>query len=134
MFEQLLGLASLLLVGIVVYVAIRFRFGKKKLDQQKFRQQWNRIGQLYRDPKTIVYSVIEADKLLDNALKQLGFKGETMGERLKSAAPSLTDNDAIWAAHKLRNRLVHEDGQPKKSEIRMAIKAFEQALRRLGAL
>ena len=32
-----------------------------------------------------------------------------MGEHLISAQRDLTANDRIWYAHKMRNKLVHED-------------------------
>ena len=80
-------------------------------------------------------AIIDADKLVDEALKKLHFNGKTMGERLVAAQRSLTNNDSIWYAHKLRNRLVHEPNvRLKKSEAQMALTGFRQALRDLGAL
>lgn len=55
-------------------------------------------------------ALIDADKLLDHTLKNLGYKGETLGERLKNSKPAFKyqDYDNIWKAHKTRNQLVHE--------------------------
>lgn len=82
-------------------------------------------------------AVVSADKLLDHVLKQKGYPGETMGERLKASrddvSPAVYHN--IWEAHKLRNRLVHEvDQQVMSYEAKDAIKAFEAMLRELRAL
>lgn len=58
-------------------------------------------------------AIFEADKLLDSALRQSGFKGETMGERLKSARQHFGNNavyQGLWEAHKMRNALAHEVG------------------------
>lgn len=83
----------------------------------------------------MVLAVIDADKLLDDALKKRHFRGKTMGERLVSAQRSLSDNDAVWYAHKLRNRLVHEpDIKLKKKEAQTALTGFRQGLKDLGAL
>jgi hypothetical protein len=80
-------------------------------------------------------AVIDADKLLDEALKKKHFKGKTMGERLVSAQRTLSDNDGTWYAHKLRNRLVHEPNiRIKKREAQAALAGFKKALRDLGAL
>lgn len=79
-------------------------------------------------------SVIEADKLFDHCLKQLGFAGETMADRLKSAKPALGNANALWDAHRLRNRLVHEDVHPKPAKLRTALKQYEASLKKLGAL
>ncbi len=81
--------------------------------------------------------VVAADKLLDHVLKQKGYVGETMGERLKSAvddmSPAVYHN--TWQAHKLRNQLVHEVGHEVMSfQVKEAIQQYEHALRELGAL
>ena len=54
-------------------------------------------------------AIIEADIILDNALTERGYAGNTLGERLKSISPQQlsTLNDA-WEAHKVRNRIAHE--------------------------
>jgi hypothetical protein len=58
-----------------------------------------------------------------------------MGERLVAAQRTLSDNDAVWYAHKLRNRLVHEDNvRLTKRDVQKALSGFKQALRDLGAL
>ena len=83
-------------------------------------------------------AVSEADKLVDNVLRSHGFRGETMGERLKSARPRFSDYgtyDALWRAHKLRNSLAHDmsfDLVP--SQAKEALRDFEHALKALGAL
>lgn len=53
-------------------------------------------------------AIIEADKLLDRALRSLYMPGETLGERLKSAAYKYPNIRRVWGAHRLRNQLVHD--------------------------
>jgi hypothetical protein len=54
-------------------------------------------------------AIIEADAILEDLLKQLGFLGETVGDRLKSANqvsfPQLT---RAWEVHTIRNKIAHE--------------------------
>ncbi|MFA6301316.1 MAG: hypothetical protein WC609_03115 [Candidatus Paceibacterota bacterium] len=54
-------------------------------------------------------AIIEADSMLDGLMDQLGFKGETLGDKLKSANqdtfPELT---IAWEVHTVRNRIAHE--------------------------
>lgn len=77
--------------------------------------------------------VVEADKILDEALKLLGYKG-TLGEKLKKAGGRFKDIDAVWKAHKLRNQLVHQlDRLPRDKEVELAIESFRRALNDLGA-
>lgn len=83
--------------------------------------------------KNQALKVIEADKVLDQALKMLGYKG-TLGEKLKQANPRFQDAQAVWSAHKLRNVLAHELNAPlKDSDARRAIASFRKALQDLGA-
>lgn len=81
-------------------------------------------------------AIMEADKLLDYAMKGSGFRGETMGERLKSSASSrFSDLNAIWRAHKLRNHFAHEVGADLvASQAQEALRDFERGLRDLGML
>jgi hypothetical protein len=79
-----------------------------------------------------VLRIVEADKILDEALKLLGFTG-TLGEKLKAAGPRFSDLNSLWSAHKLRNTLVHElNSQPNESDVARAMNSFRQALKDLG--
>jgi hypothetical protein len=82
-------------------------------------------------------AVVAADKLLDYVLRQKGYAGETMGERLRAAQPDLTSEtyNQVWQAHKLRNTLVHEiEGEVLSFQAKEAITSFEKGLKELGAL
>jgi len=82
------------------------------------------------------FAVIEADKLVDDALKSAGFAGESMGERLMLIKPGqLLNLQYLWDAHKLRNLLVHDANyQITHQQAIWAIEAFENVLRELEAL
>lgn len=58
------------------------------------------------------HALIEADKLVDHTLKLQRFSGETFADRLRSAGKNLNQhlNDEIWQGHKVRNEIVHEQG------------------------
>jgi len=53
--------------------------------------------------------IIEADKLYHQILKAYGYKW-TFWEILKQKPKVISDIQAIWELHKLRNKLVHELG------------------------
>ena len=78
-------------------------------------------------------AVIEADKLVDDALAKAGYPGETFGDRLSNIQPgTLLSLDGIWWAHKIRNRLAHEvDYFLRYTEARQAVGYFEAALAEL---
>lgn len=53
-------------------------------------------------------AIIEADIILDELLKERGFAGATLGERLKSISPQqLSSIQDAWEAHKVRNKIAH---------------------------
>jgi hypothetical protein len=125
------------LVGIAVLVFLGRFIGHapRQLNQAYFHARWMELLARVKTPEGMILAVIDGDKLLDEALRKRHFHGKTMGERLVAAQRSLTDNDAIWYAHKLRNRLVHEPNTNlKKREAQTALAGFRQGLKDLGAL
>lgn len=134
----LVFLISVIAIGLaVLFILSRLtrRTVRRGLNQEYFEQRWAELLARVRTDDGMVLAVIDADKLLDEALKKRRFKGKTMGERLVAAQRSISDNDAVWYAHKLRNRLVHEpDIKLRKKEAQNALAGFRQGLRDLGAL
>jgi len=131
--EALLAIigGALFLLGLVTVLTRR----PKKLDRAQYQSKWNDLQALCKHQETWPLAVINADKLLDDALKRLHFKGKTMGERLVSAQRTLTDNDGAWFGHKLRNKLVHEENvKISERDVKDALIGIRQALRDLGAL
>lgn len=107
----------------------------KKLNLAEFQEQWKSAQGLCAKQETWPLAIINADKLLDEALKKKKYKGKTMGERMVSAQRDITDNDSLWFGHKLRNKLVHEEMKKlKKKDVMTALIGFREALKDLGAL
>lgn len=125
---------------IAILIATSFshlgkRVWHRSLNSEKFSERWQDIQQLLSDKTKWPLAVIDADKLLDDALKKRGFKGKNMGQRLVSAHDKFSDNDKVWLGHKLRNKLVHEeDVKLTEPIVRESLKGLRQALRDLGAL
>ena len=77
---------AILIVAIFVFVAILltgkrgYTFNKEAY-QAKFLAIENQLSQ--DNPSSFMTTVIEADKLLDKALIEMGVPGKTMGDRLK---------------------------------------------------
>ena len=73
---------------------------------------------------------------MNDALKRAGFAGETMGERLQNIQSGQIQNlDALWEAHKIRNRLAHDsDYFLRYAEAKRAVSQFEKILKELGVL
>lgn len=61
------------------------------------------------NPNDWKLAIIEADIMLDGILKQRGYPGASLGERLKSISSSqLSTLQDAWEAHKIRNRIAHD--------------------------
>lgn len=74
-------------------------------------------------------AIIEADVMLEELLRTLGYEGESVGEMLKSVDKNefLTIEDA-WEAHKVRNDIAHSGGdfQLNERETKRVITLFEK--------
>ena len=127
----------LILGGILLAVISMSKGGRKYLDVEKYRVKWLAIEHSVQDGQEATYhlALMNADKLLDHALKERGFSGNTMGERMKSAQKVWSNANHVWAAHKLRNQIAHEsDVKVSLDMTRRALAAFKQALKDVGAI
>lgn len=108
---------------------------KRKLKPAKFKEEWIQLQKLCSSKDTWGLAVINADRLLDEALRKKHFKGKSMGERLVEAQRVLSDNDAVWFAHNLSKKL-RDEAVPRlrEADVKKSLVGFRQALRDLGAL
>jgi hypothetical protein len=128
-------LAVIILVVVIGIILIALEHRPRTLNVDYFKKRWEDLQKLCANKETWALAVIDADKLLDEALKKTHFKGKTMGERLVSAQHTFTNNDSVWFGHKLRNKLVHEtDTKLRQKDVRAALVGFRQALKDLRAL
>jgi hypothetical protein len=80
-------------------------------------------------------SILEADNMLLELLTQLGFEGEGVGEKLKSADPKKFKKLPIaWEAHTVRNKIAHEGPNftLSKREAGRIITLYEQIFQEFG--
>jgi len=103
-----------------------------------FQEEWQSIKELLKTKRdsAMKQALLQADKLLDLALKNKKVQGETMGGRLKTAKTMFSKDlyPLIWQAHKLRNRLLHENEEILSFQIERAINTFYRALKELRYL
>jgi len=73
-------------------------------------------------------AVMDADILLGEVLLEKSFDGDTISERLKSAAPLYKDVIQFgWDGHKVRNEVAHEANKSlSKREAQIAISSYEK--------
>jgi hypothetical protein len=123
---------AVLLVGFV-YAFIRawhyhpnfkgdYAHGGKKGDHGKrtptlhdiiLRERWRAIQAKFAlgTAESARLAIIEADALVDTALRGMQIPGEHLADRLSNLDPDDTKTiNRIWRAHRLRNDLVHTPG------------------------
>ena len=107
-------------------------YGAKKTFKQWITIQ-KRLGAEREDEYKL--ALIEADSLLDDILKQMGYTGETMGDRLKQLSSTILPNiDEVWQAHKIRNNIVHDpDYKLSLDLVKRALAIYEKAFQNLEA-
>lgn len=129
-------LVSVLAVGVIAVVILVTGYYLLFVMQRKPAQWKLDVEKRYRkllaqslDKKMIL---IELDKLVEYALKQkFNANNKSFGEILKQRHNSFgkKDLDAIWSAHKLRNKLVHDfHYEPRPSEINHAIILYKKVV------
>jgi hypothetical protein len=130
-------LAAVLICGGLLFAVIALaRRGPSHLDVEKYRSRWLTVEQQLKRDEVSSYHmcVLNADKLLDQALQEKGISGKTMAERMKQYSKWSNANN-VWTAHKLRNRIAHEpEVRLDYDGARRTLAAFKQALRDVGAI
>ena len=106
------------------------------LETRRFEhEEWTRVKKLWssKSVNDKRLAIIDADSLLDNALREMNVPGDTMADRLSSPeSPHLANLNEIAFAHKYRNELVHETGTVLDVlDAERAMKAYEAALKEL---
>jgi len=119
----ILGGAVLLLILLKLCVRIRVPPGVCR----RTEREWEEV----RDTRDPGRRVLGADAVFDGLLRSL-FPGEDFVERMRRAERRLPNTEAVWRAHKVRNRIAHEAGAAMdEREAAQAVQAFEKAIRSL---
>ena len=129
---------AIIAVGFLALVAMVLT-GKRghKFNVEEYQTRWLKIdnGLTKDSPQSYGMAVIQADKLLDKALLELGLPGKTMADRLKKMENQFSNMKKIWQAHRLRNQIAHEpDFEVSYDQASQALAIFKQALKEIGAI
>jgi len=133
--STIISIALAIVVLAAALVLLLWRRRPRDLKADQFQARWQDVQKLCRDKTTWATAVLDADKLLDDALRKKHIGGKNMGERLVKAQRLLTDNDGVWFGHKLRGQLDHDPAKKlKEKDVKEALVGIRQALKDLGAL
>ena len=129
---------AIIAVGLLALIAmVLIGHRRYEFNVEEYQTRWLKIENRLIKGQHQGYplAVLNADKLLDHALIEMGLTGKTMGERLKKIESRFSNPNAVWFAHRLRNQIAHEpDFELRFEEAKRAVSAFKQALKDLGAI
>lgn len=125
-------ITTVLVLIIIIFIIVKTIWRPKK---DFFMNEWKKLQQRCSDKSQWPTAIVEADELLDKALKKRKVKGKTMGERLVSAQKVFSDNDGAWYGHKLRKKLEEQPSTVlRKDDVKRALLGLGQALKDLEVL
>lgn len=113
--------------------------GAEAAEVKRDHNRWAHVLTLIESPSQSDWrqAIIEADIMLDDLLIQLGYTGESVGEKLKAVNPERfrTINDA-WEAHKVRNEIAHQGSRFELSDhlAYRTIHKYENVMREHGEI
>lgn len=135
-FHTILFILAVFFIAIICYTSIRMfeirakehkhlhheieEYAHHQAEREKKLSQGDAVSKNDRWIQTLAYlfsqhasdwklAVIEADSMLEELMTNLGFKGETLGDKLKSATQETFHGlSSAWEAHTVRNRIAHE--------------------------
>src|SRR3989344_1992025 len=102
------------------------------------KERWQNVRRkaAIGSPDALKVAIIDADKIVDDSLKQLGLGGEHMADRLEKIMPhEIRSLSRLWRAHRVRNNLVHTpDFIIKAAEARKTLEDYEAFLKEVKLL
>lgn len=161
-YHTVLFALSLFFLTLMAYCAIRMleirakedkhlkheieEYAHHQAEREKQKNQTENISKNEKWIKTLNYvfsqhpsdwklAIIEADAMLEVLLGQLGFRGATLGDKLKMANQDKFRNLTFaWEVHTIRNRIAHEGDsfQLSQHEAKRIIALYEQIFREFG--
>jgi len=161
-YKTVLFMFSIFFAAVIFYSAIRLfeirkkehahlrheieEYNRRRIEQEKKKaegdvisenERWRQVLHLLfsTNQNDWKLSIIEADAMLETLLGELGYVGNNLGEKLKTAGEKgFRQLNNAWEAHTVRNRIAHEGSTFELShyEAKRIIALYEQIFRAFG--
>lgn len=106
-----------------------------KINKSKLLKQWELIEKRLSSDVESQYKVaiIEADKLVEGILGNMGYAGKNMKEKLEKIQPGQIENfEELTRTHEIRNHIVYDaDFRVNKEVAKEALVVYKQFLREI---
>ncbi len=108
-------------------------------EEERDHSRWAHVISLISSPHENDWrqAIIEADIMLDDLLSQLGYPGDSVGEKLKAVDPGRFHTlQNAWDAHKVRNEIAHSGSafQLEEHTAHRTIKLYETVMQEHGEI
>ena len=141
---------SLFLIGLIIFTLLKTSWLKyiflqdtteiltyRPFGVKRIEKDWRKIVSRLNagsEPEHKL-AVIEADNMINEILKRMGYEGTSLGERLeKLTVATLPNIEEIKEAHEVRDNIVHDPNYKLSlEETKKVLVVFEKALRDLEA-
>ena len=160
--ENVLAVLAVFFITIIAYCFIRLleirikekrhlaeeiaEYARRQAENEKKQKEGEGVSKNERWRKVLTYifsinsadwklAIIEADSMLESLMEELGFRGENLGERLKTATrETFRPLTAAWEVHTVRNKIAHEGlgYDISQHEAKRIIALYEQIFREFG--
>lgn len=141
---------SLLFLGLIIYFLIKtswlkllflqdaIEFWTFRPYQRKKTGRWKKILSRLETglESEAKLALIESEMVLDETLKEMGYSGETLGQRLeKVTTASLPNIEEVRKSHQICNNIIHDPSyRLSLEEAKRVITIYERALKDLEVL
>lgn len=150
-FKVVLGAAGVLLLAFCLVIIARTAWLKfamvfdltefltyRPYGLRRMTGRWQKVMGRLETANEAEYklAVIEADGMLNDILLRMGFRGETLGDRLKTLTPAIVPNlRDVEEAHRIRNNVVHDpDFRLTLDEAKRTLGIYETAFNNLDLI
>lgn len=112
--------------------------GATTIEKEFFTKQWGfiseKIGQ--DQPHSWALAVVDADKLVDEAMKRMGVPGEHFADRLSNLdSAEIKSMEKLWKVHRIRNDIAHLPGFTlSKKDSKEILEAYKNFLIEVGLI
>ncbi|MBX4215864.1 hypothetical protein KW797_02870, partial [Candidatus Parcubacteria bacterium] len=126
LLHSLLSFFAVIFLFVIIYCLVRlYEIREEDKDkiaaiiplppvEQPKNERWQVVQEHIdsANPAAWRLAILEADNMLDEMVRRMGYRGENLGERLKVVEPSDFESiQSAWEAHKVRNRVAHEGSE-----------------------
>ena len=121
-------------MGGVILAYILNRSAPKKQKILQYLNEIKDLSKLKAESDAISRDImVRADNILSSALQCYFGNSNGIGENLKKAKYlyNRSEYNELWNAHKVRNKVVHEQYSPNPSEVKKSLYIFAKAVGKL---